>query len=171
MSIIVLTTGNGVKFKIFAVDADLAELTWTAVKQRNYLYIVRRKRRGRGSPQVGIHRVILGRMYPHQIQDPHYVCDHIDGDPLNNCRDNLRLCTRAQNRHNGGADRNNVSGYRGVTWNAKRQQWHATITAYGQRYFLGWFKDSKEAAKAYDQKAREVFGEFAKPNLPEEPNG
>lgn len=47
-----------------------------------------------------------------------------------------------------------------------RHYWAGQITVSGKRIFLGHFKDEEAAARAYDKKAREFFGEFASPNFP-----
>jgi len=169
MGIIIGQTGNGYQFKLSPEDADLLELAWTGVQRcrhdRLYKYVLRRKRRGKGAPQIGMHRVILQRMMGGLELPRLVVCDHKDGDTLNNCRENLRPASMAQNRHNGVCDRNNRSGYRGVSWNTKRKEWHCTIMYRKKHYFIGWFKDKHEAAKRYNQKALSLYGEFAKLNV------
>lgn len=88
--------------------------------------------------------------------------DHINGDKLDNRRSNLRLCSSRQNSMN----RNKIvasSGFKGVYKNGKGI-YMACIVANYKIIYLGTFKDPKEAAKAYDKKAIELFGEFAKTN-------
>ena len=94
------------------------------------------------------------------------VVDHINHDPLDNHRHNLRLATRSQNAANVGPYANNTSGYKGVDFN--QGKWRARITQHGKRHFLGTFDTAEEAARAYDSKALELFGEFASLNFPEE---
>jgi HNH endonuclease len=167
MGIIIGRTGNGYEFKISQEDADLLELTWTGIQlqrhDRLYTYAVRRKRRGRGSSQVRMHRIILQRMLGTPLPRS-LICNHKDGDTLNNCRDNIRPATHAQNRHNGVRNLRNRSGYRGVSWNNARKEWHCTIMCNGKHHFVGWFKDKHEAARRYNKKASELYGEFAKLN-------
>lgn len=91
--------------------------------------------------------------------------DHIDKDGLNNQKSNLRVCTRGQNSRNTGKSKSNKSGYKGVCWASRRQSWLAQIKADGKNYFLGHYDDPIEAARAYDAKARELFGEFARTNF------
>lgn len=100
-----------------------------------------------------MHREILG------VQGGQHV-DHVDGNGLNNTRANLRICTKAQN----GQNRRpwSACGYRGVTPNKKG--WSATIEANGVRYRLGTFPTPEEAAEAYNAKATELHGEFARLN-------
>jgi hypothetical protein len=107
------------------------------------------------------------------------VVDHINGDVLDCRRENLRICTVRENRANVVSSKNRkLGGYKGVSWHSTRGKWFATIRGGiigldGRRktLFLGEFTDPAEAAHAYDKKAREVFGEFAALNFPEEQNG
>ena len=95
------------------------------------------------------------------------VCslDHINRDGLDNRLYNLRLATRAQNGINRGKQRNNTSGYKGVIRN-RQGNWFAQIKKDRRAVYLGIFPDRVSAAKAYDAKAREMFGVFATLNFP-----
>lgn len=92
--------------------------------------------------------------------------DHRNRNTLDNRRDNLRPATHAQNNRNRGRNSNNASGFRGVTWSKKRKKWVAQISKDHRGFFLGHFQKAKDAAKAYDDAAREMFGEFASCNFP-----
>nr|WP_243767389.1 HNH endonuclease [Paenibacillus agricola] len=94
-----------------------------------------------------------------------YFVDHIDGNPLNNQRHNLRLCTNAQNCRNRGAPKGNTSGFKGVTWNTWNGKWQAQIGKDYKRYHAGYFESPSEAARAYNAKATELFGEYARLNV------
>jgi hypothetical protein len=95
-----------------------------------------------------------------------YVVDHIDGDGLNNRRSNLRICTRQQNYCNRAKAPGCSSAYKGVNLHKKTGKYLVSIRFQGQRMYLGCFDDEIEAARAYDRKAFEVFGEFAWLNFP-----
>ena len=60
------------------------------------------------------------------------------------------------------------SQFKGVGWNAKNGKWKSTIHAKGKAHHLGFFSDETDAAKAYDDAAREHFGEHAWLNFPGE---
>jgi hypothetical protein len=102
-----------------------------------------------------------------QIMNPpdSMVVDHINQDKRDNRRENLRVCTRSQNRHNVPVVKNSSSGYKGVQKHGKR--WKASISRkLGDDITIGVYDDPKEAARAYDEKAREIFGEYAWLNFP-----
>ena len=111
-----------------------------------------------GSP-VYLHRLLTGAVKGQ-------VVDHIDGNGLNNASENLRLCTPGQNRANCRKDRDNRSGYKGVTWARTSRKWMAQIVVQGKKQYLGVFVDKVRAAKAYDREAKKAHGEFAGLNFP-----
>lgn len=91
--------------------------------------------------------------------------DHINRDKLDNCRENLRIATRSQNKANSVKHRDNTSGFKGVCFDKSRNRWLATLGFNGKQLYLGRYRDKKEAALAYDNAAKEHFGEFAVTNL------
>lgn len=91
--------------------------------------------------------------------------DHINGDKLDNRKENLRVCTQAQNIANSKINKSNKSGYKGVYWNKERHKWSTQIKFNRKSMHIGHFVDLEDAAHAYDTKARELFGEFAKTNF------
>lgn len=94
------------------------------------------------------------------------IVDHCNHDTLNNRRENLRLCTVAQNTANQRKSIRNTSGFKGVSWDRQNRQWEAKVCINGHRIFLGRFADLIEAARAYDAGAIKYFGEFAYTNFP-----
>ena len=104
----------------------------------------------------------------HQLLCQTEEVDHIDGNPLNNSRKNLRVCTNAENNRNKAmSPKKNTSGYKGVRWNASAGSWQARIRTAGKEMHIGVFASALHAAKAYDTKAMELHGKFAKLNFPE----
>ncbi len=95
------------------------------------------------------------------------VCDHKNHNGLDNRKSNLRLCTNAQNLYNKMPKKGCASKYKGVSLGNDAKTWRARIGFKGRRINLGYFADEIKAALAYDDKAAELFGEFAYLNFPE----
>jgi len=110
-------------------------------------------------PQVPMHYDIFRRKIGFQI-------DHINGDKLDNRKSNLRYCTSDENSWNKKITKSNTSGYKGVSPVYRR--WRVLIYVHGRRIHLGQYKNPIVAAKVYDRKARELFGEFANTNFKED---
>lgn len=89
--------------------------------------------------------------------------DHINGNNLDNRIDNLRLCEHSQNLCNKRQQSNNNSSrFKGVSWNKNAQKWEV----HASHEYLGLFANENEAALAYDKRAKEKFGEYARLNFP-----
>jgi hypothetical protein len=86
--------------------------------------------------------------------------DHIDGDPLNNKIENLRLCNQIENRQNSKLSKNNTTGYRGIL-KTPSDKYQARLTVDGKKLYLGLFKTPEEAFNCVEQKRKELYGEFA----------
>ncbi len=148
--------------KVAIVDAAdferLSQWKWSAHKMKNTWYAVRGYRLNGKSFLVRMHREITNAEAKESV-------DHIDGDGLNNRRENLRRCSQQQNCANRGPSRNNTSGFKGVSW--QKGKWRVGIKIAYRRIYLGSFDDIGEAARAYDDAARRLYGEFARLNFPE----
>lgn len=89
--------------------------------------------------------------------------DRINNDG-NYTPDNVRWVTPQQNNMNRGGAKNSTSKYKGVSWNKATTKWRADIRKDGKLHYLGLFTDETEAALAYNEKAKELFGEYANLN-------
>jgi hypothetical protein len=116
-----------------------------------------------GSKQAGT-RTSLGM---HNLITGISGIDHRDHNGLNNQRYNLRPATDLQNLRNTRGRLGFTSEYKGVYWSKQKRRWHALITIDGHGRHLGFYISDTEAALAYDDAAREHFGEFACLNFPE----
>lgn len=100
------------------------------------------------------------------------VVDHINGDTLDNRRSNLRPASYSDNNANTikrwGGRAGYKPPYKGVSWDNNRNCWMATIRRNKIKRFLGRFESAEDAARAYDKAARQLHGEFAVLNFPEE---
>jgi len=141
---------------------ELAKYKWFAVRSERGYYALRMTKAKKGKVKqkgVRMHRVIL------KPTNGKFI-DHINHNGLDNRRANLRFCTTQQNTWNKRKQRGNYSSkYKGVTWLRSEKKWQVRIVCNGRQISLGYFDDEKEAARAYDAKAEELFGEYASLNL------
>ncbi len=114
---------------------------------------------------VGYKRYALQTMHRFILNVDSEHVDHLNHNGLDNRRGNLRPCTASENFHNRRAHKNNSSGYVGVS--KARNKWRASLCMNYQVFDLGFYRTPEEAARAYDGKAKELFGEFARLNFPE----
>jgi len=142
---------------------ELAKYKWFAVKSERGYYALRMTKAKRGSrvrqKAVRMHRVIL------KPPEGKFI-DHINHNGLDNRSANLRICTMQQNMWNKRKQRGNYSSkYKGVNRSKNENKWESRITCNGKTISLGYFDDEEKAAKAYDAKAKELFGDYAALNL------
>ena len=106
-------------------------------------------------------RSIVGknfRMHREILNAPEgLVVDHRNHNGLDNRRENLRLCTVAENNMNRRPSKraNKSSRFKGVSWDKRRRCYQAYIQQNGKLIKIGRFKSEIDAAKAYDEKAKE----------------
>lgn len=91
--------------------------------------------------------------------------DHINGDKLDNRKSNLRTCVHRENQRNRGKAVRTSSKYKGVYWHGRDQKWVSRIVNKGKKIHLGYFDNEVDAALAYNEAAKQMFGEFARLNV------
>ncbi len=99
---------------------------------------------------TSMHRFILNA-------PPDKDVDHINGNRFDNRKSNLRLCSKSENLANSKKRKGTKSRFKGVNWDNEFKKWRVFI----QSKSIGRFKDELEAARAYDKRAVELYGEFA----------
>lgn len=112
---------------------------------------------------VKMHRLVVN------ARKDDYV-DHIDGNRLNNTLSNLRIYSKKQNEYNSKIRADNSSGFKGVSFDKRKDKYRAYINKDGHQYHLGYFCSAKDAAQAYNLVAQELFGEYARLNPVEDFN-
>lgn len=138
--------------KVAVVDADdlplVQGISWQAVPHRR-TYYAKGLVQGR---DLTMHQVLM------PLRDG-LITDHVDGNGLNNRRSNLRRVTHTENQINRRRQRNNTTGYKGVSESNGR------FTARVANRHVGTFATAEEAARAYDAAAVALFGDIARPNF------
>lgn len=116
----------------------------------SYGYATRTYKRKGKMFRLYIHRVIMNAKIGSLI-------DHIDGNPLNNQKNNLRFVTRKENAQNRKRGVNNKSGFIGVSWDNYNKKWKAQAMHNGKQKFLGNFDNAEEAAICRDQFVKKSY--------------
>ncbi len=143
-------------FYAYADAADCEWLNqWTWYLQNGYA--VRRE----NNKVISMHREITQAPKGMEV-------DHKNRNELDNTRENLRVCTRAENARNRHKPRNTSSRFWGVSYIKDRAKYMAFVCYQGEVVSCGCFTDEIEAARARDHKAVELLGEAAQLNFPEE---
>lgn len=147
----------------FVDDEDFFKLKkgkWHARIGRKTAYAGRVGKKDDGESRIVLmHRAIL------KLTDEPVCVDHIDGNGLNNQKSNLRICSAQQNLRNSGLRRDNSTGYKGVSFSISNKGFMATIRYNNKKIYLGTFLTPEEAARAYDEAAKRLHGEFARTNF------
>lgn len=156
-SVITLPLSRGIDTIIDDEDGDLVSRHWKIRGGYVCHHCTQNGRKG----LCFIHRIILERIIG-RILIKGEVVDHIDGNPLNNHRSNLRLASIKENVRNSKKPKNNTSGFKGVSWHDRAQKWRARIFVDRRQIHLGYFDTPEEAHKAYMEAAKELHGEFAR---------
>lgn len=143
---------------------ELAKHKWGLARRKRITYARRFERVE--TPNGAKYRTVL--MHRQIMSPPDGMdIDHKNSDGLCNCRENLRVCTRSQNNQNARKRSDTTQRYKGIytTWNGKfaARLWDKYL-----KIHIGVYDTPELAARAYDRKAKELFGEFAKLNFPNE---
>jgi hypothetical protein len=152
---------NGMRAIVDPEDIErVSQFQWAARKNRHCWYA----ERNIGGKTTPMHRFIL------DAPRGTYV-DHINGDGLDNRRCNLRIVDITQNNQNASKRRKykgrpTSSRFKGVYWSEVAGKWRAVIRHQKKRHWLGMFSAEEDAAMAYDKKARELHGAYARLNFP-----
>ncbi len=130
---------------------DLIKYKWCT--KRGYVYGTVNKK------TILLHRYIMN------YNEKDFI-DHINNNPLDNRKSNLRIVTPKQNMMNKKSSKNSSSKYIGVSWDKSKNKWAVYITTNSKHKFLGRFNTEIEAAKARDVATLKHFGKYGNLNFP-----
>jgi hypothetical protein len=140
----------------------LAKYKWHLSKSPTSSYAARRQYSGPGGlrKKIWMHREVIDI-------PKHMLCDHVNGNGLDNRAANLRPATISQNLCNRPKTKARTrSKYKGLEWDKIQRKWKVRVQHNGRKIYLGSFAKEIDAAKAYDEKAKVLFGQFAYLNFP-----
>lgn len=130
----------------------------THIRKNNKYYVCRFVCSNNKTTMILLHREIMGISKGFKI-------DHRDGNPLNNCKSNLRMATHQQNmRNRKDCHRNNKLGVKGVCFDKRSRKFRAKIQLDGKNIHLGLFNVIGDADSAYRKAEEQHFGEYARCN-------
>ena len=150
-----VTLTRGHVATIDAADVEtVLPFSWYAHVREHLVYAIAQTKNTAGKQQaLYMHTLIL--------QPPRgRITDHIDGNGLNNRRDNLRAATHGENKYNSRVYKNSQSGTKGVM-PTKQGTWTAQIRHERRKHYLGTFKTQEEAKRAYEEAAASLHGDYA----------
>ena len=148
------TLPSGDKFTIDAEDIPLVSKYWWYKKADSDYVIADIKAKGKLIKRLRLHRLLLG------VEDDIFVVDHINRNPLDCRKSNLRVATQHQNCINKGIRSSNTTGYIGVKKLGKGM-FEAQITVNGQPISLGKSHNIVTCAQMYNIGAQYLFRQFA----------
>lgn len=146
-------TGLFRKIKTAKVNQEFLGKVTGSIGGKGYLYI-----RFSGFYCLA-HR--LAWLYVHGSFPNGYV-DHINGDKTDNRIANLRDCTNSENLHNRGLNKNNKTGFKGVSWKARDKKYFASIRLHGISHHLGCFDKAEDAHQAYASAVSRMIPDFGR---------
>lgn len=142
---------DGSEFYVDAEMADAVSRYYWNLGTDGYI-----TRGNKGMRSIPLHWFVLG-----YENDPPHMVDHIDRNPLNCCRDNLRFVTLHQNNMNRSLGKNNTSGYVGVSYDRRNRKYKAKICFNSKTINLLASSDITVCAQAYNLASEFLFREFA----------
>lgn len=143
-----LTTSNGVCFIVDKIDLErVSQHTWCLGKTGYLVANINKK-------VVRLHRYLLDCK-------SNEIVDHIDGNPKNNSRANLRVCTPSQNGKNIKIKKNNTSGYPGISFLPHVNKYRVRITVDRKEIALGRYFTFEEALEARTKAEKKYYKQFA----------
>ena len=131
----------------------LNQFKWYADTTNSTPYAKRGNPKSKTGAKIRMHRNIMERIIGRELKRKELV-DHIDGNGLNNTRENLRIVTARQNQQN--RQYKTTSKYPGVSWYKRTEKWQTVIQYKGQDIHLGYSDSEEEAYQKYFNQNKEL---------------
>ena len=144
----------------YSISLRPCDVQWRAAPDRHTSYVTSRVVIEGEYRAISIHRLLLQCPVGFRV-------DHKDRDGLNNRLSNLRLATMSTNAMNS-KKLPSKTGFRGVRFRQDTGKWKVQIELNGRKIHGGYHPTAEDAARKYDEMARELHGEFACLNFPSE---
>lgn len=144
---------NGNIFYFSKQDFELIKNYYWRVHKHKYVSTAIWNTETKKIKQIQLHRFLL---HPNESQE----VDHINHNPSDNRRENLRVVSTAQNQMNTVINKNNTSGIKGVNWDKGCNKWRVRISINGERLTLGYYNTLEEAAQARCDAELKYYGEY-----------
>lgn len=143
--------------KLYKILLDDEDYEWA--RSRKWTFVNDRPATKMGGRYIGIHRLVMGVQRGEDV-----IVDHIDGNPLNNQKSNLRVCNRFENQQNRKTNKNNTlpKGIRLLP----SGKYNVRIQSYNKRVVVGTFDTLEEAIEERNRVAKQLHGEFFRPSHP-----
>jgi len=151
---------KGINHEVLFDDEDFDLISKYNWEIRDGGYVVGRLKGSKKRSSIRMHRLILN------LSDPKIITDHINHNKLDNRRENLRICSPAQNSYNKQKHQRNTTGFKGVY--CEDIAFVANIGVDNKLIRIGRFNHKEDAARAYDSAAIHFFGNFAHLNFLDE---
>ena len=151
----IITTRKGEEILVDQDDFDrYSKYTWF-INSNGYAQRNEPRCNGRRN-MPNMHREVLGLRYGDGS-----IVDHVNGNKLDNRKENLRICTASENTINTGLSTRNKTGYKGVSFCKRAKKFRAQISIDGKVKSLGYYDNPVDAHASYRQVAELIHGEFA----------
>ena len=143
-------------------DEDFERLSQWKWYKHSHGYVCREKyiKSSKKSIRLWMHIEIMKHWNKYEINKQ---VDHINRNKSDNQKFNIRMATATQNCMNRGKQINSTTNYKGIIFEkrSKKNPWVARIPINGKLTHIGAYPTVIKAARAYDDKAKELYGEFA----------
>jgi hypothetical protein len=146
MSIVPNCPFQTIRLNNSAAVAYISTQDFELISSRTWIITSNGYARESSDPKELMHRLVMqcGELEVH----------HINGNKLDNRRENLEVLSRVIHRGTIGLSKRNTSGFKGVTFNKARNKWKANLMYDGESYYLGLFENAELAAREYDAKVK-----------------